>query len=72
MYVNYAIVLQLLSSFSTNNFSLNWFKCYLLYRKQKLKINYSTGQESDFENHVPQDGVLLGSFFIYILHTHGL
>jgi len=43
--VNYKILLQLLPSFGIKNVSLNWFKSYLINRKQLVKINNVVGKK---------------------------
>jgi len=67
--VNYKILLQLLPSFGIKNASLNWFKSYLINRKQMVKINNVVGHESSINYGVPQGSVLEPILFILYINS---
>jgi len=67
--VNYKILLQLLPSFGIKNASLNWFKSYLINRKQMVKINNVVGHESSINYGVPQGSVLGSILFILYINS---
>lgn len=67
--VNHAILytIHILPNVGINNFSLNWFRSYLLNRKQGVNINNVLSQERTNEFGVSQ-GSILGPilFSLYI------
>jgi len=63
--VNHQTLLLILPSFGINDRSLNWFRSYLTNRKQRVKINNVTSQDSYIEYGVPQGSV-------YSIHKLGM
>jgi len=66
--VDHLELINLLPNFGIKKSSLNWFISYLLNRKQKVKINNITGEESSVTCGVPQ-GTLGSTLFILYINS---
>ena len=64
--VNHSILLSKLSFYGIQNLYINWFKSYLIKRKQRVFVNGITSGTMSIFSGVPQGSILGPLFFFYI------